>query len=196
MSRKAVVFVEAENYRRSPDHAGRMAQPAVAGRSSTLDTFGVGQMTAKAETEALLDDQVIADLQPGLHTAPDTNGDLNLIAHRCEDCGTRFFPRRTRCVCCYGDKIVPSQLGRIGKVDAFTIVRQAPPGYHGHVPYVLAMVQVDNDVVTLCHLVGRDLDQWKRGNAVASCEFILPVGPSMERKRTYAFRAIEERDLR
>lgn len=153
-------------------------------------------MTSPIQADVGLSDaQEVSDLTPGLHTAPDNRGDMALIAHRCRECGTRCFPQRMRCVNCFSDSLEPSQLGRIGKVDAFTIVRQRPPGYYGHVPYVLAMVQVDNDVITLCHLIGDDADGWRRGDTVACCEFVLPVGPERQPKRTYAFRRAEERDF-
>ncbi len=150
--------------------------------------------TADSQTRSVAPGEV-SDLQPGLHTSPDACGDLALIAQQCTQCGTRCFPRRMRCVNCFSEDFESVQLGRIGKVDACTVVRQAPPGYNGHMPYVLAMVLVEDDIVTLCHLVGKDVQDWHRGDAVASCELILPVGPDRQLKRTFAFRPVEQRDL-
>lgn len=137
----------------------------------------------------------VPELQPGLTTAPDPRGAVRLIGQRCEDCGTRFFPARMRCVSCYRGNIHSTELARIGKVDAFTIVRQAPPGYHGQMPYVLGMVKVDNDVVTLCHLTGKCIEDWRRGDTVACYAMILPVGISQEPRRTYSFRPATAQDL-
>lgn len=136
-----------------------------------------------------------SDLQPGLTTAPEADGRLTLIGRKCDDCGARFFPARARCVACYGGNIAPVELERVGTVDTFTIVRQAPPGYHGQVPYALGMVVLGNAVHVLAHLTGKAIDTWRRGDTVAAYALPLLVGPERQPRRTYAFRPASEEDL-
>jgi uncharacterized protein len=146
-------------------------------------------MTAAAEAEDL------PLLLPGTFETAGPDGAIRLIGRACADCGTRSFPARERCVACYGGNLGPAALERVGKVDAFTIIRQAPPGYHGPVPYVLAMVIVGNDVHVLAHLVGRPVDGWRRGETVAACALALPAGPERREHLAYAFRPATADDL-
>ena len=137
----------------------------------------------------------ISELQPGLTTAPGKNDEVALIGRRCQDCGTRCFPARVRCVSCFGGNIEPTQLERVGKIDAFTIVRQGSPGYYGKVPYALAMVSIGDDMVTLSPLAGKPVDEWKRGDTVASYALVLPKGDEQTPLLTYAFHPATELDL-
>ncbi len=54
-----------------------------------------------------------------------------------------------------------------------TVIHQTPPGYRGGVPYVLALVVMDNDLNVLTHLVGKTPDAWKLGDKVVPCRIAL-----------------------
>ena len=140
-------------------------------------------------------DPGIAELQPGATTEPGTRGDVRLVGRRCTVCGVRCFPARMRCVSCFSDRMERVELNRIGKVDAFTVAREAPPGYHGPVPYVLGQVVFDNDIVALSHLVGKPVDDWRRGDIVASYVLELPAGGKRVPHRTFAFYPASPQDL-
>ena len=137
----------------------------------------------------------IAELQPGLTTGPGARGEVRLVGQRCAACGTRAFPPRLRCVSCFSDSTERVELSRVGKVDAFTVVRQPPPGYRGPVPYVLGQVLFDNDLVALSHLAGKPVEDWRRGDIVASYAFELPVGADAAPHRTFAFYPVSPQDL-
>ncbi len=140
-------------------------------------------------------DPGIAELQPGTTTEPGTRGDVRLVGRRCTVCGVRVFPARMRCVSCFSDRMEQVELTRTGTVDAFTVVREAPPGYHGPVPYVLGQVVFDNDIVALSHLVGKPVDDWRRGDVVASYVLELPAGSRRVPHRTFAFYPASPQDL-
>lgn len=106
--------------------------------------------------------------------ASDAVGGTMLRGAQCRACGQRMFPARLCCVVCFSRQVEPLLLGGIGKVTAFTVVRQAPPGYAGPVPYVLAMVLLGNDVHVLTHLVQREPEAWRIGDAVLPCTLTLP----------------------
>lgn len=137
----------------------------------------------------------IAELQSGVTTEPGTRGDVRLVGRRCTACGVRVFPARLRCVSCFSERMERVVLSRLGKVDAFTVVREAPPGYHGPVPYVLGQVVFDNDIVALSHLVGKPVDDWRRGDIVASYVLELPAGSKQVPHRTFAFQPASPQDL-
>lgn len=109
----------------------------------------------------------------GLFTRPDSTGAMRLLGSQCDDCGQRMFPRRVCCVSCYSRNLKDAALESTGKVDCFTIVRQAPPGYEGPVPYVLAMVLLGNGVHVLSHLTGKPPNRWRIGDTVAACVLCL-----------------------
>lgn len=136
---------------------------------------------------------VMIPIRPGLFNEPDEAGRINLLGSKCEECGQRMFPSRIRCVSCYGARLSETKLGRVGKVDCFTTVRQAPPGYAGPVPYVLAMVVLGNDVHVLAHLTGKPVDAWRVGEDVVACALPLP-GAGGERA-AYAFRPANPEEL-
>jgi uncharacterized OB-fold protein len=128
---------------------------------------------------------------PNLFSAPDARGRIHLLASQCRDCNERMFPARMRCVSCYGPNLETVSLDRTGKVESYTVIRQAPPGYGGDVPYVLGIVLLGNKVRVLSHLVGKPVDGWAAGDEVSSCVLPLPVASSQENLTlSYAFRDI------
>lgn len=125
-------------------------------------------------------------IRPGMFCAPDKEGGIDLIGSRCRDCGQEAFPARSSCPGCFGTRVEPCNLGRTGIVQSFTVVHQAPPGYPGPVPYVLALVCVCDKVNVLAHLVGKPVDEWRLGDAVSACG--LPLQRDGVTVTAYAFR--------
>ena len=117
-------------------------------------------------------------------------GEIRLLGQRCRDCGTRFFPGgRSNCTRCYGAHLETVELDRSGTVDCFTVVRQAPQGYHGVVPYAIGNVALGASVMVIAQLIGKDPDTWRCGDKVVSCALDLPVDREGEALvRCYAFR--------
>ncbi|HVB47733.1 MAG TPA: OB-fold domain-containing protein [Burkholderiales bacterium] len=116
-----------------------------------------------------------APVAAGAFTRPNDQGAIRLIGQRCRDCGARFFPGgRASCIRCYGAGLEAVELDDTGTVDCFTVVRQAPKGYHGPVPYVIGNVVLGGDVWVLAQLVGKDPEAWRCGEPVVACAFPLP----------------------
>jgi len=65
-----------------------------------------------------------------------------LIGRKCQDCGETFFGVPQFCLKCTSANLNPAELTGEGVVTTYTIVRQAPPGWQGDVPYLLATVRV------------------------------------------------------
>lgn len=102
-------------------------------------------------------------------------GEINLVGSHCRDCGAHCFPTRASCSRCYGHNLDAVKLTRLGRVERFTIVRQAPPGYFGPVPYVLGDVRLDDGVSLVTNLVGKAPGQWRSGDLVAVYGLLLPT---------------------
>jgi len=62
---------------------------------------------------------------PGITTEPGTRSGVRCQPARIA-CGVHVFPARLRCVSCFSEGMERVELGRIGKVDAFTVVRVSP----------------------------------------------------------------------
>lgn len=132
-------------------------------------------------------------IQEGVFVGPDAEGTLALIGSECADCGQMMFPIRARCVKCFGGSLQNHRFDRQGKVVTFTVIRQAPPGFFGSVPYALGMVELEAGVQVLTHLVGKPPESWKAGDIVESCGMSLPLDPRAERYgQAFAFRPSSE----
>jgi uncharacterized OB-fold protein len=86
-----------------------------------------------------------------------------------------MFPKRLRCVSCFGAEVADTLLARSGEVRTATVVRQAPLGYDGPVPYSLGQVLLGGEVLVLAHLVGKPLSDWRAGDKVDTCAMTLQV---------------------
>lgn len=68
----------------------------------------------------------------------------NLIGTRCEKCGRDYYPPRNMCPTCKtSGKIVPFKFKGTGEVVTYTVVHSAAKGFEKQVPYVLAIVGLD-----------------------------------------------------
>lgn len=80
-------------------------------------------------------------LKPGIFTMPEKPGEKpHLVASKCSQCGTYFYPRRHVCLNCGTETLQDAPLEGRGKVYTYTIARQQLPGALMKVPYAIAIV--------------------------------------------------------
>jgi hypothetical protein len=85
------------------------------------------------------------------------DGTVQLLAGRCESCGTLVFPAPTACPVCASTDIAGSEVGRTGgTLFLWTVVQTAPPGYEGPVPYGFGVVELDEGMRVLGRLLAND----------------------------------------
>ncbi len=90
----------------------------------------------------LEEDQML--LREGIINFPSSPGEKpQLIAGQCEACGDIAFPKKIWCGKCDGKVMKDILLSNRGKLYAYTVVRQAVPGYE--VPNILGVVKVPED---------------------------------------------------
>jgi uncharacterized OB-fold protein len=80
-----------------------------------------------------------------------------LLYQRCNTCGhVQFYPRRNCIHCQSGDlALVPS--AKKGAIHSFTVVhRAANRSFDGDVPYVIALVDLDEGFRMMMNVVGED----------------------------------------
>ena len=74
-------------------------------------------------------------------------------AARCNKCGKMHFPRRRVCLECGNRELEDCHMTDTGKVVTYTVIRVAPPDFGGHVPYVVAVLEMDDSTRIMVQVV-------------------------------------------
>ena len=78
-----------------------------------------------------------------------------LVCQRCTQCGNWLFYPREQCPVCFSQKLEYAPVSGRGRVFAFTIVSQpADRAFEADVPYVYAIIQLDEGVRLPTNIVG------------------------------------------
>ena len=78
-----------------------------------------------------------------------------LYVQRCRDCGTRRFYPRALCPACLSDSTEWQRASGRGTVYTFTVTRQnQSAGFRDALPYVLAVVELEEGVRLMTNLIG------------------------------------------
>lgn len=78
-----------------------------------------------------------------------------LIIQKCDDCGARIFYPRFFCTECSSDKLGWIQSSGNGTVYSYTVVESnCPSAFMGDIPYVVAVVRLDEGVQMLSNIIG------------------------------------------
>ncbi|HUN57762.1 MAG TPA: Zn-ribbon domain-containing OB-fold protein [Candidatus Binataceae bacterium] len=91
-----------------------------------------------------------------------------LRIQRCAACGNaQFFPR-IYCTRCMSDRVEWIKASGRGKVLSYTVVhRPVSPAFAGEIPYVVALVTLDEGPTMMTNIVGWEPEQLKIGMPVA-----------------------------
>ena len=91
----------------------------------------------------------------------------NLIGTRCGNCNKVFFPRRYICPSCRRiGKLEPYKLSGRGKVLSYSVVHEAANGFEDHVPYVLAIIELEEGPRLTAQITDCNPDGVKIGDEV------------------------------
>jgi len=94
-------------------------------------------------------------------------GDLALP--QCQQCNRAFWYPRPLCPRCGSDRIAWIKARGSGRIHTFTVVRQSPdPFFRTRVPFVVAVVELDEGPLILSNLVGCDIASVAIGMPVAA----------------------------
>lgn len=67
-----------------------------------------------------------------------------IIGVKCETCSSAYFPSRPICPKCRRKgKLVPAQFSGKGKIVSFTEISAPPEGFEDQIPYILAVIELD-----------------------------------------------------
>lgn len=89
------------------------------------------------------------------------------VLQRCTDCGQHQFPPRVLCSHCGLQSLEWAEGDGAGAVYSFTIVHRPPePSFQPDVPYVVAVIQLDDGPRMMSNVVGIEPDQMRIGMRV------------------------------
>ena len=86
-----------------------------------------------------------------------------LTGIRCGKCGELAVPPKEFCPACHERAWAPVPLAGTGAIASFTVIRIAPRGFGGQVPYAIASVRLDEGISVLGRLVDVSLDAVRVG---------------------------------
>lgn len=87
----------------------------------------------------------------------DAAKEKRLLLQNCRDCGKpQFYPRGV-CSHCLGSALDWVEASGRGKVHTFTVCHRAPhPGFAADLPFVIAVIELDEGVRMMSNIVGCD----------------------------------------
>jgi len=91
-----------------------------------------------------------------------------MLGVRCETCNTPYFPKRSICPKCRRKgKLHEGQFSGMGAVYTYTEVISPPEGFEDQVPYILAVIELDEGVKLTGQIVDAHKDDVKIGSRVS-----------------------------
>lgn len=86
-----------------------------------------------------------------------------LVGGKCSDCGKIYYPIKKVCRICGSRDFDQVKLGDRGKLVTFTVIRSPPSGYEEYTPYVVGIVELDDDVRVISQIVDCDIEDVRTG---------------------------------
>jgi uncharacterized OB-fold protein len=93
-----------------------------------------------------------------------------LVMQRCGGCGKlRFYPRHL-CPDCWSDATEWVEVSGHGRVHSYTVMQRAPsPAFMDRVPYVVALIDLEEGPRMMANIVGADALDVAIGDSVSVC---------------------------
>jgi len=93
-----------------------------------------------------------------------------LLLKRCTACGKHHFPPRYLCPSCWSDALEWATSEGKGVVYSFTVMHRAPmPAFAKRVPYVVALIDLEDGPRMMANIVGDDALRTEVGDRVRVC---------------------------
>lgn len=93
-----------------------------------------------------------------------------LVIQRCDNCGHCQFYPRAFCIGCLSDRIEWIDASGHGRIYSYTVCRIAPsPAFEARLPYVVALIDLDEGVRMLANLLDVELEHVAIGARVSVC---------------------------
>ena len=126
----------------------------------------------------------------GVYKLPTPEEEGYLIGSKCRNCGAYLYPQKKVCVYCCSENLEEVALSKRGKIWSYTMGRQTYPGVLLTTPFVVAYVELPEQVYILTLLTGVDFEDIKIGMDVESY-FFKVAGDEDKDVIAFAFRPVE-----
>ena len=84
----------------------------------------------------------------------------------CPQCGEKYFPPRDVCPACKAHPLQPYRFNGNGIIYSFTVIYQATPRFEPYVPYVVALVKLEEGPMITAQITDIDVDSVSIGMPV------------------------------
>lgn len=71
---------------------------------------------------------------------------------KCENCGKILYPPKPRCGTCGSSNLTRYKLPEVGRVITYTVLHEAPSGFEYSLPYIIAVVELENGTRVLSQI--------------------------------------------
>jgi uncharacterized protein len=93
-----------------------------------------------------------------------------LVIQQCKSCGTRHFMARSQCPSCWSDQLEWVDCAGTGTIYSFSVVHRASmPEFAAIVPYVVALIELDEGPRMFANVVGERALEVGIGDRVKVC---------------------------
>ncbi|WP_042883292.1 Zn-ribbon domain-containing OB-fold protein [Cupriavidus necator] len=91
------------------------------------------------------------------HTYWNAARERRLVIRKCNACGQLHFMPRYLCPSCWSDNLDWIDASGTGRVHSFSVIRRASdPVFASRVPYVLALIELDEGPRMMANILGED----------------------------------------
>ena len=84
-------------------------------------------------------------------------------AARCVQCGKTHYPPQGKCVKCGSHELEAHTMADTGRVLTYSVVHVAPPAFAAYVPYVVAVLEMDDGTRCTAQVVDIAPEEMKTG---------------------------------
>ena len=84
-------------------------------------------------------------------------------ACRCSKCARMHYPPVRVCTACGSRELETVRIAETGKVLTHTAIHVAPPGFTAHVPYVVAVIEMDDGTRIMAQIADVEPEEVKSG---------------------------------
>ena len=91
-----------------------------------------------------------------------------LKGEACSACGNKYFPARPVCSC-GSTEFNDYYLSKRGEVITWTVIKNAPIGFQKYVPYVVALIELDDGLRIMSQVVDIKPNDISSGLKVEAC---------------------------
>ena len=105
-------------------------------------------------------------MDPILNTFIEGLKNEKILYNRCNKCEKDFLPPAYHCPTCGNDKLEIKEAKKEGTIETFTVVHVAPTDFIEEVPYIVGIVQLNDNLRIMARIKTTQIDDIRIGDKV------------------------------